>query len=1088
MSQQSINLGTGVNTNTGDTVRVAFDKANSNFTELFAVIGPNLTGGWSSNTVQSVINLGNTTTPSDSVRTGFTKINNNFSNVFAAITANAVTGLANISLEGPQETINLGAGANTNTGDTVRTAFAKVNDNFSILYQSIIGTSVNTVSQFGPTVSSVNRVVIPVAGPQITQPLPDYFNITADSYDAGIQLIDLGDGADTQTGDPIRVAFAKSNHNFEELYQVFGSNGQSNLIANSVLANNISLTSNLRAGNIYSRYAITTDGNIVASGFFYPNGVAITGGTGANVSSIQNGTSNVKVYYNSNVGITAAGTTWQFDTTGNLVFPSGALIGDTYGDGGTGFQAGTDGSGYAIINSNDRQQYIQVDNNAIYLGTNWSPTTGNFWTFTKDGVSYLPGNLLTSGNIQAGYFLGNGSQLTGIVTYTNANVASYLPVYSGNINAAYYFGNGSALTSINGANITGIVANAAYTLQSGQANYANTATYVTGLTGTNVNVALGYVPLNSNATASTAQYVTGNAQPNITSVGVLSNLTISGNLIAGNISATNFKGNAIPLGSNSSGQLVSNAVTLTNTTTVTDAVAQLNYVLGKLVPSAPPTFPAGQSLTISTLSTYRMCNFTQTDNTIGANKSVAAGTSVANVRRANSYTSSTITNVGPGDSGTVTAYRNSIAVGNVALNGNSNGTYGNLVISNNQDYHNVVSNVTAGFWYSFSASLSGVVQPGWNEVYIGDSSASGTNVPYWYYDASAPGTPTWSNTSIALTTNSSTYSSTIPHLNSSSAFTLYGNVAKLSGDMFPSGASSSAYAFVTGAAGGAIAAPASVTYAGANITWPLVPNLYVSSGSAYLTTTAAVIAGFGSSSTGPSLTADNSYATGAATFNPGVTVLYKTGTASAMEETSITFGSTVGTGSGLAARVLNPGSTDTPSISGNTAFNSQTSTLQTYDATIVAGTLKNDTTNYSTGYLPVGPNLSGQAANQYFTFKFARTSVSKFDIRWSGTIAGLWVALPGSTIDTTSTLNGWLDLSVAYAGAGVPGAGSGGNGSNGAALGGTAPLNSLQTNKSITATFGTVSSSSTASNEIFVRIKLTSGQSVTALSLQTASN
>ena len=69
-----------------------------------------------------------------------------------------------------------------------------------------------------------------------------------------------------------------------------------------------------------------------------------------------------------------------------------------------------------------------------------------------------------------------------------------------------------------------------------------------------------------------------------------------------------------------------------------------------------------------------------------------------------------------------------------------------------------------------------------------------------------------------------------------------------------------------------------------------------------------------------------------------------------------------------------------------------------------------------------------------------------------------------------------------------PGAGAGGNGSNGAALGGTAPLNSAQTNKSITATFGTVSSSSTVSNEIFVRIKLTSGQTVTALSLQTASN
>jgi hypothetical protein len=116
--------------------------------------------------------------------------------------------------------------------------------------------------------------------------------------------------------------------------------------------------------------------------------------------------------------------------------------------------------------------------------------------------------------------------------------------------------------------------------------------------------------------------------------------------------------------------------------------------------------------------------------------------------------------------------------------------------------------------------------------------------------------------------------------------------------------------------------------------------------------------------------------------------------------------------------------------------------------------------------------------------------VSKFDVKWTGTIAGLWVALPGSLTDSTSTLNGWLDMSTSYGGAGAPGAntGAGGNGSNGCALGGVAPLNSAQTNKSVTATFGTVSSTSATNNEIYIRIKLTSGQSVTALSLQPASN
>ena len=100
----------------------------------------------------------------------------------------------------------------------------------------------------------------------------------------------------------------------------------------------------------------------------------------------------------------------------------------------------------------------------------------------------------------------------------------------------------------------------------------------------------------------------------------------------------------------------------------------------------------------------------------------------------------------------------------------------------------------------------------------------------------------------------------------------------------------------------------------------------------------------------------------------------------------------------------------------------------------------------------------------------------------------MWVALPGSTIDSTSTLNGWLDMSAAYGGSGVPGAGGGGNGTNGCALGGSVTLNSAVTSHRKTCTFGTVSSSSTATNEIYVRIKLTAGQTVTALSLQTASN
>jgi len=408
-----------------------------------------------------------------------------------------------------------------------------------------------------------------------------------------------------------------------------------------------------------------------------------------------------------------------------------------------------------------------------------------------------------------------------------------------------------------------------------------------------------------------------------------------------------------------------------------------------------------------------------------------------------------------------------------------------LVILNNQDYHTVIPYIPPNLYEIFDTYATGLVDGGWNEVYINDTvNAASSNTVNWYYDASTPGDPLWTIPSIGLTSNTVIYSSTIPHFTNATTFTVRANIAKLSGDMYHTSDT-----FITGTAGGAFAAPNSVTYTQAGVTTPLARNLYVTSGSANVQTLTNVISGFGSSTVGPSLTAYNSYGSTAQLFNPGVTVLYKTGTSNQIEETSLTIGS-VGVGTGNPARIVNPGSTDNPVCTGGEAlFNSRTGPFYTYDATVVARVLGHDVNNYSTGHLPAGRNLFGQGANQYFTFRFARTGVSKFDILYTGTIAGLWVALPNSIINTTAaSTNGWIDLGVAYAGSGIPGTGVGGNGSNGCAIGGVAVFNSAQTNKSVTASFGTVSSSSTANNYIYVRVKFTAGQQLTALQIQAATN
>lgn len=669
-------------------------------------------------------------------------------------------------------------------------------------------------------------------------------------------------------------------------------------------------------------------------------------------------------------------------------------------------------------------------------------------------------------------------------------IATSNPQYSLDIAGNAHLGNlyilGNTITTDAGYKLNlGNLAN--ITINGGSSNYVTITDGLGNLSFVDANVIPAITLLTANAQAQESEIITINA--NI--------LAINAAIANINSNVSNTTGNNIPLGANTVPAFVSNAVTLTASTSVTNAISELNYVLGKLVPPAPPNFPNATtiSLTTATITGLMTSGWTPPDNSGWGNLNVIAGTSISAVRSA-TFTTSAVTNVGPGSTGTVSAYVNGVPNGNVTLTGtNSNTTNGNIYVYNVQDYHNVSSAIAPGFWTVFStyATAGAGVPAGWNRAYIYDSgTASQTNNITWYYDASTTGTPVFSNTSIVLLSNSVSYSSGIPHFNTSTTFKIKGNVSNLSGDLYlasPFGTTS----------GGAFATPTVPTYSSfvPSISTPLTRNFVTSS---YFETVANIASGFGSSSSGPSVSFTNPYATGSSgTISPGVTVLYKTGTGNAIEETSIPVAASLGTGSGNGYRIVNPDSgtaADNPVYTGSEAtWNSQTSTLLSTDATVVASVLKNDVTNYSAGYLPVGPNLSsGRNANQYFTFKFIRAAVSKFDIALttngtSAGIAGIWVAVPGSNIDTTAApTNGWINMAVSYAGSGVPGTGTGGNGSAGCSTGGAVPINTTITGGSYTCTFGTSSSSGTATNEIYVRIKLTSGQSISSLSIALATH
>ena len=406
-----------------------------------------------------------------------------------------------------------------------------------------------------------------------------------------------------------------SNANVTSLLANFGSNV-------------ISTTGNITAGNFITPGKISATGNISTQGYFIGTflgnivGNLIVPGANTQVLYNNNGNADASAGFTFNSAsnavvvtgnISAANISTTGNVTGTYILGNGSQLTGlpaTYGNanvanflptyGGTvlaNLINFTNNSG--IIEQGD--QRITITGNAIGVNTGAyfndtgeaaifansyvaiaTNTIGNVnptWTFDAVGNLSAPGAISAVGNVTASYFIGNGSQLTGLPAgYSNANVASFLANFgsnsistTGNITAGNLFGNGAGLTSITGANVTGTVANATYATSAGSAGSANTAVTVTGnaqanitsvgvltslsstgnidganingngsglssITGANVTGTVANATYATSAgSATTAGTVTANAQANITSVGVLTSLSVLGNTISGNI-------------------------------------------------------------------------------------------------------------------------------------------------------------------------------------------------------------------------------------------------------------------------------------------------------------------------------------------------------------------------------------------------------------------------------------------------------------------------------------------------------------------------------------------------------------------------
>ena len=212
-----------------------------------------------------------------------------------------------------------------------------------------------------------------------------------------------------------------------------------------------------------------------------------------------------------------------------------------------------------------------------------------FYKNSSNVVTTLSSNKFVSvtGNVTGNYFIGNGSQLTGVVataapagntteiqynasgtTGASANLTFNGTTLSvvGNVTGSYFIGNGSELTSITGANVTGTVANATFAASAYSAFAA--------------------------ASSIDASRVTANAQPNITSVGILTSLSVTGNITGGNVKTGN-----ITIGTD----VIRSANTVITIDPAADGISGLVVIAGNLQVTGTTTTVDSTVVTINDL-------------------------------------------------------------------------------------------------------------------------------------------------------------------------------------------------------------------------------------------------------------------------------------------------------------------------------------------------------------------------------------------------------------------------------------------------------------------------------------------------------
>jgi hypothetical protein len=568
-------------------------------------------------------------------------------------------------------------------------------------------------------------------------------------------------------------------------------------------------------------------------------------------------------------------------------------------------------------------------------------------------------------------------------------------------------------------------------------------------------------------------------------------------------------------------------------TAQSNTISNVGYIFIASNPTAPTNLSGFSNLAIANTSQGTSPLLAAGARDASGGNIVANGTSVTRFATTTPIaTAGNIVNANTGISSSqltanLFAYVNNTDAGNVSFSNVSNtvGTSGALVVTQDRDLHVANAAVPSYFYKVFNANISCALSSlgtGYNNYKLVDSVTGNTNYVGFVKDNlnSAPSLVTANTAMVEATAGTYRYISGIPYYNTGSPTITIANleVSNLSGQTFrstdPFILASGTVSEGSGALVSATQTKALSTINNAASSFLTGANLNANVGVASNYTLGNMTANLtGANNVVATLQANifNVIGTSTTVQLPANIQMYA-GANSGINEQSITCTPTANTQAAIRIVMSTAGNTPVFANSINyytsNAWSGAQTIADTPEAVVRYGVLQRYAVDLSTGYLPVGPNLSiggNRTSTQYFTFAFARPSLANFDIRLTTTtgVAGVWLAAPGTTIDSdgfssptpgfpgpTSTINGWLETYTQYAGSGVPGAAvaTGGNGSNGCALTGAdvIPLNTAIANVGYTMTLGSQNAANSTGTNILIRIALASGQSITALSIGVA--